>query len=38
LYISLTHFTKNPSLLHFKKVFPQTISNKKQNHLYYEGH
>jgi type IV secretory pathway VirB3-like protein len=38
LYIALTHFPKNPSLLHFKKVFPQTISNKKQNHLYYEGH
>jgi type IV secretory pathway VirB3-like protein len=38
LYIALTHFTKNPSLLHFKKVYPQTISNKKQNHLYYEGH
>nr|WP_299429863.1 hypothetical protein [uncultured Maribacter sp.] len=29
LYIALTHFTKNPSLLHFKRVFPQTISNKK---------
>jgi type IV secretory pathway VirB3-like protein len=38
LYIALTHFTKNPSLLHFNKVFPQTISNKKQNYLYYEGH
>lgn len=38
LYIALTHFTKHPSLLHFKKVFPQTISNKKQSQLYYEGH
>ena len=38
LYVALTHLTKNPSLLHFKKVFPQTISNKKQSQLYYEGH
>ncbi|MCF6347000.1 MAG: hypothetical protein L3J20_01710 [Flavobacteriaceae bacterium] len=29
LYISLTQITKNPSLLHIQKVFPQTISNKK---------
>lgn len=29
LYISLTYVTKNPALLYFKKVFPQTISNKK---------
>lgn len=36
LYIALTHITKNPALLHIKKVFPQTISNKKQSHLYYE--
>jgi len=36
LYISLTHITKNPALLHFKKVFPQTISNKNQSSLYYE--
>jgi hypothetical protein len=32
----LTHFTKNPALMHIKKVFPQTISNKKQTNLYYE--
>ena len=38
LYIVLTHFTKNPSLLHFKKVFPQSISNKKQSRLQYEDH
>jgi len=38
LYIALTHFTKNPSLLHFKKVFPQSISNKKQSRLQYEDH
>lgn len=37
-YIALTHFTTNPSLLHFKKVFPQTISNKKQSRLHYEGY
>lgn len=36
LYIVLTHLIKNPSLLHFKKVFPQTISNKKESRLGYE--
>ncbi|MFK5983568.1 MAG: hypothetical protein QM499_11685 [Flavobacteriaceae bacterium] len=36
LYVALTHITKNPALLHFKKVFPQTISNKKQSQLHYE--
>lgn len=36
LYVALTHITKNPALLHFKKVFPQTISNKKQSRLLYE--
>jgi len=36
LYIILTHVTKNPSLLYFKRVFPQTISHKKQSLLYYE--
>ena len=36
LYIALTHITKNSALLHFKKVFPQTISNKKESSLYYE--
>ncbi|WP_116524894.1 hypothetical protein [Seonamhaeicola aphaedonensis] len=29
LYIGLTQLTKYPALLHFKKVFPTTISNKK---------
>jgi type IV secretory pathway VirB3-like protein len=38
LYIALSHLTKNPSVLHLRKVFPQTISNKKQSHLYYEDH
>lgn len=37
LYVALTHITKHPALLHLKKVFPQTISNKKQSHLYYES-
>ena len=37
LYIGLTNLTKHPDLLHFKKVFPQTISNKKESQLYYEG-
>ncbi len=36
LYIALTHITKNPALLHFKKVFPTTISNKKCSYLRYE--
>lgn len=43
LYIVLTHITKNPALMHIKKVFPQTISNKKAclaggqgSRLYYE--
>ena len=29
LYVALTHITKHPAFLHLKKVFPQTISNKK---------
>lgn len=37
LYIALTQITKHPALLHFQKVFPQTISNKKSSHLHYEG-
>jgi len=36
LYIALTHITKNPALMHIKKVFPQTISNKKGSRLHYE--
>ena len=36
LYVALTHITKHPAFLHLKKVFPQTISNKKQSQLYYE--
>ncbi len=34
LYVALTHITKNPAMLHFKKVFPQSISNKKISQLY----
>jgi hypothetical protein len=37
MYIALTHIAKNPSLMHIKKVFPQTISNKKGSRLYYQG-
>ena len=36
LYIVLTRISKNPALLYFKKVFPQTISNKNQSQLFYE--
>lgn len=36
LYIGLTHLTKNPAVLHFKKVFPKTISNKKETRLDYD--
>ena len=36
LYAVLTHLTRNPALMHIKRVFPQTISNKKQTNLYYE--
>lgn len=43
LYIALTQLTKNPALMHFKKVFPKTITNKKtclannlKNPLHYE--
>ncbi|PKQ44230.1 hypothetical protein [Confluentibacter flavum] len=38
LYIVLTHVTKNPSLWQLKKVFPKTISNKRQNQLDYEDY
>jgi len=37
LYITLTYITKNPTLMHINKVFPQTISNKKESRLNYEG-
>lgn len=36
LYIALTQLTKNASILHFKKVFPKSISNKKRSPLNYE--
>nr|WP_298486987.1 hypothetical protein [uncultured Maribacter sp.] len=36
LFVVLTQLTKHPALLHFKKVFPKTISNKKLSQLYYE--
>ncbi|MCR9229346.1 MAG: hypothetical protein NXH90_18150 [Flavobacteriaceae bacterium] len=37
LYVVLTQLTKHPALLHFKKVFPTTISNKRESQLQYEG-
>ncbi len=36
LYVVLTHLTRHPALLHFKKVFPKAVSNKKQTSFYYE--
>ena len=36
LYISLTHLTRNPEILYFKKVFPHSISNKKGSQISYE--
>ncbi len=36
LYIALTHITKHPEILDIQKVFPQTISNKKESYLNYE--
>lgn len=36
LYVALTQLTKHPALMHFNKVFPSTISNKKQSQLKYE--
>ncbi|WP_188651676.1 hypothetical protein [Yeosuana aromativorans] len=36
LYIALTNFNKHPEWLHLKKVFPKTISNKKESPLNYE--
>lgn len=36
LYIALSRIINHPELLHLKKVFPLTISNKKLSHLLYE--
>jgi len=36
LYIVLTQITNNPTLLNFRKVFPNSISNKKATFLNYE--
>ncbi|RNL90118.1 hypothetical protein ED312_06750 [Sinomicrobium pectinilyticum] len=36
LYTALGRIISHPELLHLKKVFPQTISNKKLSHLSYE--
>jgi len=31
LFIGLTHFAKHPAVFHLKKVFPKTISNKRDS-------
>ncbi len=36
LYIALTQLAKNTSLLNLKRVFPQSISNKKLSPLNHE--
>lgn len=36
LFALLLHITKRPGLLRFKKVFPKSISNKKNTKLSYE--
>jgi len=36
--VVLTQLTKYPALLHFKKVFPTSISNKRESQLQYEAH
>lgn len=36
LFIGLTHLTKNPAILHYQRVFPVTISNKKGSQISYE--
>lgn len=35
LYMALTNLTCNPALLHFKKVFPHSVSNKKGSQISY---
>ena len=36
VYVALTQLSSNKALLDFKKVFPISISNKKQSQLDYE--
>ncbi|WP_097045652.1 hypothetical protein [Flagellimonas pacifica] len=36
LYVVLTQLTKHPAVLHFKRIFPTTISNKRESQLQYE--
>ncbi|WP_299546989.1 hypothetical protein [Seonamhaeicola sp.] len=36
LYTALTQLSKHSALLHFKKVFPTTICNKRESQLQYE--
>ncbi|WP_148868990.1 hypothetical protein [Tenacibaculum adriaticum] len=36
LFVGLTQFARNPGLLNFKKVFPKTVSIKKDSLFFYE--
>lgn len=36
LYVFLVQLSKRPTLFHFKKVFPNRISNKQTNIIDYE--
>lgn len=36
LYIVLTNISKNPTLWHLKREFPDTVSNKEETSLHYE--
>ena len=36
LYIGLSYSVTHKNVFHIKKVFPATISNKKQRSFYYE--
>lgn len=36
LYVVLSYISKHPVVIHLKKVFPNTISNKKSSGLCYE--
>lgn len=36
-YVSLNKITREPGVLHFQKVFPRLISNKRSTGLSYEN-
>lgn len=37
LYLILIRLSQNPDLLHFRRVFPKMLTNKKNTLLYYEN-